>query len=370
MRRASPAAAVEPVFGLLALLVLVLAVTAIAAGGDLVVQRTVTLALINLVIGIALYLFSGTSGVLSFGHLSFVAVGAYTCALLTIPKALKPTLFADMPPVLAWIRDVELGFVPAAVIAGLVAVALAVVTGPALTRLAGLPAGIATLALLVIVYTVLLNWDNVTRGSSTMIGVPRDVGIWDAFVVVALALTAAWAFQRSRWGLRLQASREDAVAAVAVGVRVGRERRRAWVLSAFLAGVGGALFSHFITTFSPAQLYLDATFTILAMVVVGGIGSLSGVVAGVALISFVHEVMRRLQDGELAGAQLPAGSAQVAIAVLVLIVLIKRPQGLLDGREIRLPARLARKLTARAPSPSPPEAAEPPSDTLAESRSA
>jgi branched-chain amino acid transport system permease protein len=242
-----------------------------------------------------------------------------------------------MPGFLDWILDVELGLLPAALIAGACAALLALVVAPALMRLSGLPAGISTLALLVIVYTVLLHWEEVTRGSSTMIGVPADVKLGGATLLACAAIAIAWIYQRSRSGLRLRASREDDIAASALGVRVAADRTYAWALSAFLAGVGGAFYGHFITTFTPSEFYLEATFMIIAMVVVGGLGSLTGTVLGVVVISVLDDLLGRAQDGGLLGISLPAGSAAVGVAVLLLAMLIKRPDGLTGGRELPLP---------------------------------
>ncbi len=309
----------------------------VGAGGDLVIERTATLLAINLTIAVAFHVFSGNSGVLSFGHLAFVALGAYVCALLTIPANLKASLFPDMPGFLDWVLDVELGLLPAALIAGACAVVLALVVAPALMRLSGLPAGISTLALLVIVYTVLLHGEEVTRGSSTMIGVPADVKLGGATLLACVAVAVAWIYQRSRSGLRLRASREDEVAAASLGVGVAADRTRAWALSAFMAGVGGAFYGHFITTFTPSEFYLEATFMIIAMVVVGGLGSLTGTVLGVVLISVLDDLLGRAQDGGLLGISLPAGSAALGVAILLLAMLIKRPDGLTGGRELPLP---------------------------------
>jgi branched-chain amino acid transport system permease protein len=322
-----------------AVLIGVLALGALLVGvnGDVVIERTATLLALNLTIAVAFHVFSGNSGVLSFGHMAFVALGAYVCALLTIPADLKTSLFPDMPGFLDFVLDVELGLLPAAAIAGACAALLALVAAPALMRLSGLPAGISTLALLVIVYTVLLHWEEVTRGSSTMIGVPADVELGGAALLACVAVAVAWIYQRSRSGLRLRASREDDVAASALGVRVAADRTYAWALSAFMAGVGGAFYGHFITTFTPSEFYLEATFMIIAMVVVGGLGSLTGTVLGVVAISVLDDLLGRAQDGDLLGLSLPAGSAALGVAIVLLAMLIKRPDGLTGGRELPLP---------------------------------
>lgn len=340
------------VWPLVAVLLVLAAVYMLVVGyDDVVITRVAILALINMVFVVGLWTFSGLTGVVSFGHLGFAALGAYTCAYLTIPVPTKTGLFPDMPGFLGFLLDVHTSFPVAIAVSGLVAALFALIVSPAIVRLAGLQAGIATIALLAIVYTVLLNWKDVTRGSSTMIGVPADLGLGSATVVAGLAAAVAWGFARSRVGLRVKAAREDEPAARSVGLRVVRDRGVAWVLSAFIVGCGGALYSHFITTFNPDQFYLAATFVVIAMLVFGGIGSLAGAVLGTLTYAALAEVLRRIQGGD--GLDLPAGAAEVVLAGLLLLVLIKRPGGLTGGREIPFPGvgRLAR---GRSGSPTPP----------------
>jgi branched-chain amino acid transport system permease protein len=321
------------------LLVLLGALFLIVAGyDDIVITRVAILALINMVFVVGLWTFSGLTGVVSFGHLGFAALGAYSCAFLTIPQPMKTGLFPDMPGFLGFLLDVHTSFPAAIVISGLVAALFALVVSPAIVRLAGIQAGIATIALLAIVYTVLLNWKAVTRGSSTMIGVPADLDLGMATMAAMAAVALAWGFARSRIGLRAQAAREDEPAARSIGLRVVRDRGVAWVLSAFMVGCGGALYAHFITTFNPDQFYLAATFVVIAMLVFGGIGSLAGAVLGTLLYSALAELLRRVAGGEVGGLDLPAGTAEVVLAALLLLVLIKRPGGLTGGREIPFPA--------------------------------
>jgi branched-chain amino acid transport system permease protein len=330
----------------LAALLLLLGVLFLLVSGydDVVITRVTILALVNMVFVVGLWTFSGLTGVVSFGHLAFAALGAYSCAYLTILPSLKQTLFPDMPAFLSFLLDVHTSFPAAIVISGLVAALFALIVSPAIVRLAGIQAGIATIALLAIVYTVLLNWKDVTRGSSTMIGVPPDLDLGIATLAACAAVTIAWGFARSRLGLRAQAAREDEPAARSVGLHVVRDRAVAWVLSAFIVGCGGALYAHFITTFNPDQFYLAATFVVIAMLVLGGIGSLAGAVLGTLLYSLLAEVLRRIQGGGVAGVELPAGAAEVVLAALLLLVLIKRPGGLTAGREIPWPgARRARR---------------------------
>jgi branched-chain amino acid transport system permease protein len=349
----------EGVWPPVALAVAIVVVAALAgATGDVVIRRVAILALINLVLVVGLWTFSGVTGVVSFGHVSFAAIGAYACAYLTIPVAMKRGLFPEMPGFLDFLLTVHASFPVAVVLSGLAAAVFALVVAPAFVRLDGVQAGIATLALLAVVYNVLLNWEEVTRGSSTMIGVPADLRLGTAAVWAVAAVAIAWLFARSRVGLRARAAREDGAAARSLGLRVVADRTVAWCLSAFVVGCGGALYAHFITTFNPDQFYLGLTFVLLAMLVLGGIGSLTGAVVGVAVYSLLAELLRRLQGGSWTGVELPAGTAEVVLAALLLVMLIKRPRGLTGGREVPWPARRGPRAAAAAPPAPRPGAAE------------
>ena len=290
---------------------------------------------ITVVLVVGLQVFSGNSGILSFGHVAFMAIGAYVSALLTIPPVLKKATFTDMPGFLDWIIDTEMGTIPSTVVAGAVAAVFALIVAPPIVRLAGVPAGIATLALLVIVYTFNIQTTSITRGTSTMIGVPATTTITSALIWAFLAVVVAFVYQASRRGMRLRASRENEGAARSVGVSIPVERGVAWVLSAFLMGVGGALYGHFIIAFSAGEFYFAATFNIVLMLVLGGMTSVSGAVVGVLFVTVLKEVLREIETGPLGG-EYP-GFTELLLAAILLLVLIWRPRGLTAGHEIPWP---------------------------------
>jgi branched-chain amino acid transport system permease protein len=216
----------------------------------------------------------------------------------------------------------------------------AAVAATPLMRLSGLAAGIGTFSLLIIVNVVASNWTAVTRGQETMIGVPIDLTSGQALVWACIAIVVAYAFQQSRIGLRLRASREDEVAARSLGVGVLLERTVAFALSAFFVGVAGALYAHYLGSFGAEAFYLDITFLSFVMLVIGGVNSLSGAVIGSVVISAIAQVVTNLQTGAHVGpffVNLPNGSEEIVLAVFLLAVLILRPKGLLGGREIPCP---------------------------------
>jgi branched-chain amino acid transport system permease protein len=304
----------------------VVAISLLAAQFPDLEQRVVTM-LATLVVVIGLSIFVSNSGVLSFGHVGFVAIGAYVSALLTVPTVQKSVLLPDLPH---WLGQAELGPTEAALIAGVFCALVAVVLGIPLMRLSGIAASIATLALLVIVHVVARSWESVTGGNQTLT-VPLDTTVESALPWVVIFIVGAWAYERSRSGLRLQAVRDEEIAAQALGVHPARERLVAFVLSAFVTGVGGALYAHMLGAFGPETFYVSLTFVTIAMLVIGGMYSLTGAVVGTIAVSVMTELLRRAEMGFSLGpihvTERP-GLQEVAIALVMLLVLVLRPNGL------------------------------------------
>ena len=243
------------------------------------------------------------------------------------------------PRVLA---DVHLDPFPATIVAGGLAAAVALVLSVPLSRLSGLTAGLATFAVLSIVNVVARNLEQVTHGTAGVSGIPTTTTIWQALGWALAAMACAWGFQRSRIGLRLRASREDESAARSIGVAVARERTMAFVLSAFFVGAAGALFGMFIGSFNPDAFFLNITFLMVAMLIVGGMTSLAGAVVGTIVISAVSEIFRRIEGGlDLGLVEVSAkpGLGDVGLALVMLAILIFRPEGLTGGREVAWPFR-------------------------------
>jgi branched-chain amino acid transport system permease protein len=319
------------------LIALVACVTYLGALGSESLQRTVLQMLVNLVLVVGLYIFVGNSGIFSFGQLTFMAVGAYTYALLTIPPDSKQLLLPGLP---SWLADLHLSRLVATVIAACVAGVLALVLAVPIMRLTGITASLATFAILIIANVVVSNWRDVTGGTSGMTGVPLTLGREEALAWAAGAVVVAYVFQRSLVGFKLRASREDDVAARSIGIGVVNERRAAFVLSALVTGVGGALFAQFVGSFSPEAFYFNLTFLTIAMLVVGGIRSLAGAVLGTLLISataeFLHEIEGGFALGPIDLGPRP-GLREVGLALIMLLVLVLWPNGLTGGRELRFP---------------------------------
>jgi branched-chain amino acid transport system permease protein len=321
-----------------ALLVLVVAAAEIAwAAGDTVTQGVVVVALLNLTLVVGLYVFVGNSGVFSFGSIGFASIGAYTAGLLAIPVDQKSILQPDLPSFLA---DTHFGSIAATLMGGVVAAAVGAVVAIPLMRLSGIAAGLATFAFLVIIRTVANSWTEVTNGAAGLSGIPVTTSKNAALVWALIAIVAGFAFQSLGVGLRLRGSREDEVAARSLGVGVRRERRVSWVVHAFIMGIGGGLYAQYLGSFNANFFYLALTFTTLAMLVVGGIKSLSGAVIGSLTISFVAELLHRIEQGaDIGPLHIPSrpGLREVGLAIIMLAILILRPRGLTNGHELPWP---------------------------------
>ncbi|MBS3649829.1 branched-chain amino acid ABC transporter permease [Pseudaminobacter sp. 19-2017] len=319
------------------LLMLVAVVLLVAGAAELapaVVQRRITQGLINLVAVVGLYVFVGNSGVLSFGNVAFMGIGAYVSALLTMAPAAKGVFLPDLPPFLA---AAELPVAAGAFAGGAAAALVGAVAGFPLMRLSGISASIATFAILVVSYVVLGNWTSVTGGQNSLMGLPIYVGIWTATVWAVVAIVIAFFHQESRSGLLLRASREDEVAAAASGVNVVWNRFLAFVISAFLSGIAGVLLAHFLGTVRVETFYLDLTFLIIAMLVIGGTGSLTGAVSGALVITALTELLRQIEVGVPIGTTViaaPAGLGDAVLALLMLAIILFRPKGISGGREL------------------------------------
>ena len=289
---------------------------------------------INIILTVSLNLTNGFTGDFSLGIAAFMAIGAYTSALLTLPASVKTTAFTALP---TWLQELTLPFLAATIIGGLMAAGVAALVGIPVLRLRGHYLSVATLGLMVIVRVVANNWQDVTRGARGINGLPPTTSIWWSFGWALLTVYVIWMLVHSQYGRAMLAVREDWLAAQTRGVAIFSTRIFAFVVSAFFAGAAGALWAHLITAITPSSFALGITFNVVVMLVVGGMGSITGSILGAVLLTLLPELLRQVETA-LAGGGTPVyGLSQIIIAILAALVLIFRPQGLMGGRELRLP---------------------------------
>ena len=292
-------------------------------------------ALVSVAIVVALYVFIGNSGVVSFGHISFVALGVWTAGVLSVPRAQKQAI---MPGLAGFLTHTTVGNVPSLLLAALVGGVAAALVGLPLMRLSGLAAGIATFAVLEITHNLLRYYEKIGPGLNTFSSVPETTGIRQAAIGALLVIVAAFLYARSRYGRMLRATREDPAAAAATGVSIYRQRLVAFALSGAIAGFAGGRYIHLLPL-NTEGVYLDLTFITLAMLVIGGATSLWGAVVGALAVSALDSFLAEAENGiKILGGtlDLPSGTRVIAEGALMALVLIFRPGGLTGGREFVL----------------------------------
>ena len=246
-----------------------------------------TLVAVNAVVAIGLNLLSGYTNQLSFGHAGFLAVGAYTAALLT-------TRWPDTPVVVT--------LAIAALVTGLVGLGLGV---PCL-RLEGLYLAMATLAFGFVVVEAIMNLDWLTRGNDGLRVPAARLGPWALqsdtaryYLVVAIGVVMVWAalnLARTRTGRALLAIRESEIAAQASGVHLARYKTLAFAISAVYTGVAGGLFAFVVGFLSPDAFDVFLSVDYVAMIIVGGLGSVPGSIAGAALLTVLNDSLAGFQS--------------------------------------------------------------------------
>lgn len=323
---------------ILSALLVAIALLAFAAGSRPFNQTVIDLFLMVIFV-VGLQVFVGNSGVISFGHIAFACLGGYVAAWTTIKPVLKS---AAMPGLPDWLMGLEIPFWAAAVAGALWAALWAGLFGAILMRLSGIAASIATFAMLAMVNAIYSNWTSVTAATSSVVGIPILRTTWPYLAAAVIAIFIAWAYAISRHGLALRAARDEPTAAAASGVNIPRARFIAFVLSGAVMGMGGALYAHSIGLVTPDTYYLGLTFTTLSMLVVGGMGSLSGAVLGVVILSALIQALRWLEAGVQIGAStfaLPGGVQEIGLGVVMILILMFRPAGIMGNSELSLPWR-------------------------------
>jgi branched-chain amino acid transport system permease protein len=297
-------------------------------------NQTVIDIFVRVILVVGLYVFIGNSGVISFGHIGFTCLGAYATAWFTIPPMMKKILLPGLPE---FVSQINMPLLPSLICSALFAGVFALFFGRILMRLSGIAASIATFAMLAVINTIYSNWEGVTGATSSVVGIPIHRSIWPYFAAAVVTVFIAYFYAISRSGLALRAARDEATAASASGVNITRERLIAFTLSGTLMGLGGALYAHSVGVVTPDTFYLGLTFTSLAMLVVGGMSSLSGAVVGVVVISLIIQVLRWLEKGVELGEStlsIPNGVQEIAIGVVMIVILMFRPTGLMRNREL------------------------------------
>ncbi len=289
---------------------------------------------INVMLAVSLNLINGFTGQFSIGHAGFMAIGGYGSAMFSLHVGR------------GWVAALAAGGVPAPIAQGaalLTALALGGLLAAGAGYLVGLPSlrlrgdylAIVTLGFGEIIRVVIQNVDAV-GGARGLPGIPG----WADFFWVGLGVAGVLAVSRnlahSTHGRALFAIREDEVAAEALGVNITAYKVLAFVIGAFFAGVAGGLFAHYLSYLNPNSFTFIKSIEVIAMVVLGGLGSVSGSVLAAVILTLLPEVLRPVKEYRM-----------VIYSLMIIVLMITRPQGLLGTRELSLRRLLGRFRPAR-----------------------
>lgn len=303
--------------------------------------RIINLCGIYAVLALSMNLVNGFTGLFSLGHAGFMAVGAYTVAILTMPSVMKEMNFY-MKPMLPSLLNLEMPFLFALLMGGVMAAIFGFLIGAPVLKLTDDYLAIATLGFSEIIRIVIINLQTVTNGSLGLKGIPQInndfiAGIfnvtprinlfwsWGTAIITVLFLRS---LMKGSYGKALKAIREDEIAARAMGINLFKHKVLSFTIGSFFAGIGGGLLAASLGTIDPTLFKFVLTFNILLMVVLGGMGNISGTVVAAVVVTVAMEFLRFLDSsinlGFMTTPALPGLRMVVFSLILILVVIFKK----------------------------------------------
>jgi branched-chain amino acid transport system permease protein len=297
--------------------------------------RIINLIAINAVLGLSLNLIYGMAGMFSLGHAGFMAIGAYVSALLILSPEQK-TMMWILDPIAPWLLNIHAPFLISLFAAGLVAAFFGWLVSIPVLRLGGDYLGIATLGFSEIIRIIITNATPVTNGPLGLKGIPPYTDLWMSYGCLVVIAVCMARLMNSNFGNVLRAVRDDEIAAKTMGIDTFNTRVLAFTLGCFGGGVGGALMGNLITTIDPKMFMITQTYSLLMIVVIGGLGSITGSIVGSILVTTMLEWLRFVENPITLGSiYIPGipGMRMVIFSVLLIAVIIFRREGIMGMRE-------------------------------------
>ena len=291
-------------------------------------------------LAVSMNLLNGVTGQFSLGQAGFMTLGAYTYAILSIPVAARPSVYY-LYGISDFLANVHLPIVPALIVAGLVAAIFAALIGAPVLRLKSDYFAIATLGFAEVVRIVVASspLNRITNGSLGLNSIPSFSSYYSTFAVVIICIAIMALIKKSTYGRSFKAIRDDEIAAEAMGINLTKHKMLSFIISSFFAGIGGALLAMYLKAVSSTTFTIStATYYILLMVVIGGMGSFSGSIIAALLVIFSKEWWLRFLDSTMVvnGFTIPLlrpGFRMVIFSVVLMIVVLFFRRGIMGDRE-------------------------------------
>lgn len=276
-------------------------------------QAIIMSIMINIILATSLNISTGFLGEIVLGHAGFMSIGAYTAAIFTKSMGVTP----QTPN--AWLY-----LVAGLVLAGLLAAVAGLLVGIPALRLKGDYLAIITLGFGEIIRVIIENLE-ITGGAQGLKSIPRLATGPFVYVVMVLTVIILYTFVRSRYGRVITAIREDDIATEAIGINNTYYKIIAFVTTAFFGGVAGGLYAHYIGILGARDFNFTRSIDILVIVVLGGLGSLTGSIVAAIALTILPEVLREFADYRM-----------LIYAIALIIVMLFRPKGLMGNYEFSL----------------------------------
>lgn len=323
-------------FTAIAVIVLFFAACYAQYGMDAYLRRVANLCMIYAIIGLSLQIVNGFCGQFSLGQAGFMAIGAYTVGIFTVPVELRANVFYAVP-MNTLIADIQMPVWLALIVGGILAALVAFLIGFPVLRLHGDYLAIATLGFSEIIRIVITNAQSFTNGALGIKDIPPLNDARYIFVVCALTYIFVTALINSSYGRAFKAIREDEIAAEAMGIDLFKHKCMAFMFSAFFAGVGGGLYGALLGTVDPKNFLFTLTYNFVLIIVLGGMGSITGSMLGAILVTGGLEFLRVFDEPlELFGMAIPLfrpGFRMVIFSILLMACVLFWRKGIMGTEE-------------------------------------
>lgn len=285
------------------------------------------------IVALGVNLTNGYTNIFSLGFGGTMLVAGYTTALLTLPVQYKEQ-FLDLP---LWLEQISVPFPLAMVAAGCLGMLASIILLLPAFRLRGQYFILASMGINIVVENLAENVRWLTHGNLGLRGIPMYTNIWWVFGLLAITFYCLHRLMQSKHGRALVVISKDQELAGVMGVNVVRYKVLSFAVGSFISGVGAALWCHQVLMLNPKVFSLTYVFQLVAMIAIGGTGTLSGPIIGAAILMIGTELLTPLQEGfTIFSMTVPPafGAINVFTAILLVVIMIYRPKGLMNGKEI------------------------------------
>jgi branched-chain amino acid transport system permease protein len=304
---------------------------------DSYTRRILNLCAIYAIVALSMNLVNGFCGMFSLGQAGFMSIGAYAVAIFTVPVELRPDVFY-IKPMNPFLANIELPFPAAMLLGGVLAGVFAFIIGFPVLRLKGDYLAIATLGFSEIIRVVFTNIQTITNGSLGIKNIPVLSGMPVIYLVLIITIIILALLLSSSFGRAIKAIREDEIVAESLGIDLFKHKMIAFVGSGFFAGIGGGLYAAFLGTVDPKNFMFILTFNFLLIIVLGGLGSITGTVIASFIVTYGLEAMRFFDEPfSVGGFAIPLfkpGLRMVLFSAMLMVIVIFWQRGLFGKTEL------------------------------------